>query len=319
MNKKYLNLSNNLYYNHLINNLEIIHKAKKFIDELDTNYFDLKILNNIENINTSIVMTTYNRSSQTYFTLKSIKNFENVQIILVDDSNKDFLDLNILQKTGICIYYIKIKNKFWFNPCVNYNLGFKFIKGEYIIIQNSEVCHVGNIVKLINENLEENQYFVFDVIALKDSESNKELHSIKDLKYDNYEKICSMMKMWYQHYEFNNRCLHFLTSMKRKTFEKIFCFDYDFCMGSCYDDDEFIFRIINQNINVFCIPNDKVEVFGIHQWHVSATSDWDRKMPMNNELLYFKKKYFEKNKNYFYSTNYNIEDSYKNIINLFKD
>ena len=181
MDEHYLDLSYDeqyMYHKHLLKNAEAIKFVKLLIDTQNTNYYDLTIINNIMDVDISIVMTTYNRSIQTYFTLQTIANSINksIQIIIVDDSNNDLLNMDKLKSFGLCIYYIKTKNKFWFNPCVNYNLGFKYIRGDKIIIQNAEVCHIGDVVDYVSKNLKNNQYFVFDVAALPDMNANNCLY-----------------------------------------------------------------------------------------------------------------------------------------------
>jgi len=61
------------------------------------------------------------------------------------------------------------------NPVVNYNIGFKFIKGNTIVIQNAEVCYVGDPLSNIYNLLENDKYYVFDVNTIIDYESNRAL------------------------------------------------------------------------------------------------------------------------------------------------
>jgi glycosyltransferase involved in cell wall biosynthesis len=97
----------------------------------------------------SIVMTACNRSKQTYFTLQTIQNSSHkaIQIILVDDSDAEPITKEELEKYPFYIDFISIKmqNKKWVNPVVNYNIGFEYIRGSKVVIQNAEVCHVGDV------------------------------------------------------------------------------------------------------------------------------------------------------------------------------
>jgi glycosyltransferase involved in cell wall biosynthesis len=94
-------------------------------------------------------MTACNRSKQTYFTLQTIQNSSHkaIQIILVDDSDSDPIAKEELEKYPFYIDFISIKmqNKKWVNPVVNYNIGFEYIRGSKVVIQNAEVCHVGDV------------------------------------------------------------------------------------------------------------------------------------------------------------------------------
>jgi len=310
------------YYKMMMNNMYVFHKAKDIVKNKNNDYYDLSILNYKKNIKFSIVMTTYNRSVQTYFTLKTIAESQckNIQVIIVDDSNKDLLELNKLEQFKLCIYHIKIKNKFWFNPCINYNLGFQFIKGDKIIIQNAEVCHIGNVLKFIKKNIKNDEYLVFDVGNFPNMETNCKFYNM-DYSYNNFEEWSKLFTSgfpWYQHPIHRNECLHFLTALTKKTFNKVKGFDYDFCMGSWYDDNEFLFRIQNSNINIINIKSDVHKIMGIHQWHIKSGDDWDRNAISNKELFDAKKKYYSQFGKFFYSTDYNISDSYKEIGILFK-
>lgn len=290
-----LNADNYAYYNYLFNNIKTINRAKQVLQSKDNRYYDLTILNDRE-ITTSIVMTTYNRSLQTYYSLKTIQNcgFKDVQVIIVDDSTTDLLDFDKLKEFDLCIYHIKTKNKFWFNPCINYNLGFQFIKGNNIIIQNAEVCYVGNVIDYITKNLADDIYLVFDVANLPNIEANTQLQTTGKINYTS----------WYQHYNLNNRHLHFLTAITRQTFNKLEGFDCDFCMGSWYDDDELVFRIRANKIKIVEVKNDIENIMGIHQWHTPSGNDWDKNVMRNNELLDAKKRYFNKNSKLKFVNNY---------------
>ena len=73
------------FYKEIIKNLESIHKARRIVDTLDKNYFNLTTINDIPNPQLSIVMTTYERVIQTHYTVKIISQRsmrDKIQIIL---------------------------------------------------------------------------------------------------------------------------------------------------------------------------------------------------------------------------------------------
>ena len=82
---------------------------------------------------------------------------------------------------------INRQNKDWINPVVNYNIGFNFVKGSYVIIQNAEVCHVGDVIQYLIDNAQDNNYYVFDVKAINNMESNEEIYQIKQLDTSIYQ------------------------------------------------------------------------------------------------------------------------------------
>jgi len=56
-------------------------------------------------------MTSSNRSKQTYFTLSNIlrSSVKDIHIVLVDDSYRDPIDINILKTFSYYINFIRIK------------------------------------------------------------------------------------------------------------------------------------------------------------------------------------------------------------------
>ena len=164
------------YKSYLISNYGKLYQIKDMLDNNDNNYFSSTIINEKEldeNI-ISIIMTTYNRSIQTYFTIDTIlkSSYKNIQIILVDDSTYDLVSIEKLEQYDIHIELVRIKNKFWINPCINYNIGFKYIKGGKIIIQNAEVCHIGDVINYVTTNIGDNTYHAFNVYSLQGQREN---------------------------------------------------------------------------------------------------------------------------------------------------
>ena len=226
-----------------------------------------RTFNNNNNIDISIVMTTHNRKIQTLYTLDSIKkqNINNLEVIIVDDSDTiNLLIDNDFNKYNFKIIYITIDNKrkIWENPCVNYNIGFQEINGDLIIIQNAEVCHIGDVINTCINNVNNNNYVVFNVFGLKDNNTNLKL-------YNNDKIISNDNGIWYNHNILKNKNYHFLTSIKK---HNLIYFDYDFLLGQCFDDDMYIYDIINRKkLEILNIKMD--DVLGIHQWHESFKMD----------------------------------------------
>ena len=128
----------------------------------------------------SIVMTASNRSKQTYFTLQTIQNSSHkaIQVIIVDDSDADPITKEELAKYPFYIDFISIKqkNKNWVNPVVNYNIGFGYIQGSKVVIQNAEVCHVGDVLGYMGSQITPGNYYVCDVKAAKSLSANDDIY-----------------------------------------------------------------------------------------------------------------------------------------------
>lgn len=318
--------------NTLLNNINNIIELKSVIHNNENKYYTHNIINNntISNNSISIVMTSHNRTKQIYYTLKTIEKskYKDVQIILVDDSDIDKISLDELRKYKLYIDVIEINrdNKCWHNPCINYNIGFKFIKGDKIIIQNSEVCHVGDVLSYVNNNTQDNIYNVYDVITTQSYESNENIYKIDELNigliyipviYNNVFR--TQYYKWYQHHIYCNRNFHFMVSLSKKTFDKIGGFSYDYAYGTCYDDDDFLLKVKTNKIKINNVKSEEFHIAGIHLFHGLAIQTWDNKEP-NTELFEKKKKYCSLHNKYLEISDGNTQDEinkrYNTILNV---
>ena len=271
--------------------------------EVETNESNIYSKNSIDENTITIVMTSSNRSKQTYYTLDTIQRsaYKNIQVILVDDSTDDPLRIDKLDTYPFSIDFLVIHRdkKFWHNPCVNYNIGFKFIKGGNIILQNAEVCHVGDVLSYIQPLFCDDHYFVFDVAACVNYGANDAIYGSDTTSTDFY-KQSHLFDVWYQS-ESANRKLHFLTALSRSTFQKVGGFSYDYTFGCSYDDDDFLLRIVsNQDNRIVCCHHTTSQCGGIHLFHVrnSTTTGWDNGRELNETLYNAKKEYVNKYKVY---------------------
>jgi GT2 family glycosyltransferase len=225
-----------------------------------------------------------------------------VQVIIVDDSTFDLVQPTILQTYGVHIELIIIRNKFWVNPGINYNIGFKYIRGAKVIIQNAEVCHVDDVINYVANNINDNEYHSFNVCALPDIGANDLLYEI-DMIYSNYKQIVNLSNQWYQHPEHRNAYYHFLVALTRDTFNKVGGFDIDFGLGIEWDDVEFVYRVRNSGIK---LVNVLGPVMGVQLWHTQSSSG-SKSNHMNNKYIFERKKdYFNNNNKFLNLTNCNI-------------
>ena len=118
----------------------------------------------------SIVTAYFNRRTLLINTLQSltkskIKDFE---FIVVDDCSSDEHRIEDLSITYPFLKVIRIEphQKWYTNPCVPFNIGFKEAKGDIIIIQNPECYHYDDILSYTLSNLTKNDYFSFGCYSL---------------------------------------------------------------------------------------------------------------------------------------------------------
>jgi hypothetical protein len=286
----------------LIANKDQIFEIKKKVEEKDDSLYSHVFIPNIPitNDTITIIMTASNRSIQTYFTLQTIQNstYKEVQVILVDDSDSDPINIEELKKYQFYIDFISIKreNKNWVNPVVNYNIGFHYIKGSKIVIQNAEVCHIGDVLAYMGAQMTPNNYYVCDVRAAKSLDANNVIYQSNTSTTDIYSNN-ELFGMWYQGRE---RVVnyHFLSGMTLETFNKIKTFSYDYSFGKSYDDDDFLLKIISNNINVINLFHDEYNFGGIHLWHISILKKIRKKIESNKNLFLKKKEYYEEKREY---------------------
>ncbi len=313
--------------NSLLQGKENIFQIKERVNSRDPTYFCHFMLNEskIDENTISIIMASSNRSTQTYYTLSSFMNLEtkNIQLILVDDSTTDPIDVNKLAEYPFNIDFISINkdNKNWHNPSVNYNIGFQYVKGGKVMIQNAEVCHVGEVLDFVNKNLEENSYYVFDVKPARDFDANEKVykHGVNDISVYEIKDIEIADTPWYQgEGERFLRNLHFLTAMTRATFDKIDGFSYDMTMGTGYDDDDFLLKIIGKGIKVIPLFHNLYGCGGFHLFHEISYKTWDTGKETNEKLFFKKKNYFEKHGEYLDTTKSknSFDDMYKKLLEM---
>ena len=309
----------------LLRNKDHIFNIKNKVENLDNSLYSHHRINNfkIDKNTISIVMTSSNRSEQVYFTLKTISDsiYKNVQVILVDDSDTDPIYENVLQEKKypfiIELINIKRENKHWHNPLVNYNIGFKFILGGKVIIQNAEVCHIGDVVNFVsNHIITDKNYYVFDVKASLNFDTNKEIYKKNTSSIAIYNE--NLFLTWYQSEGDNNRNFHFLTALTVDTFHKIKEFSYDYTMGKWYDDNDFVLKIISQNINIINIYHNHCNIGGIHLFHPTSDSTWDNGVEMNNNIFFKKVQMYNSTREYVDVTNNSeeFENKYNKLLNI---
>ena len=282
--------------------LDVIPILKNIVKNNNGHYIHTCIQNKeIEDDTISIVMTSHNRSKQFFYTLNTIASstFKNIHVIVVDDSNIDKICIDQLCNYPFYIDFIEINRdkKCWNNPCINYNIGFEYVKGSKVIIQNSEVCHVGDVLSYVNSSVNNEEYYIFDVRVSTDFSTNECIYDMPVLLYDVFSNDnlynLEIFDGWYQHHARRNCKYHFLTGMSLNTFKKIKEFSYDYSFGHSYDDDDFLLKIQSLNINMYNVNNNVEKIGGIHLFHDVAYDNDYIDNNQNASILVLKKDNFK--------------------------
>jgi len=125
-------------------------------------------------------MAYFNRFEQLRNTLASIAyHYEgkyDYEVVLIDDASDEEKSLQLIEMIGKLSHcqYVKISKEEKgerLNPCIPFNIGFNFAKGDIIIIQNPENVHVSNVLKKVEENLEREKYLTFGCYSITEEQT----------------------------------------------------------------------------------------------------------------------------------------------------
>lgn len=234
----------------------------------------------------SIVMAYYNRLEQLRYTLKSIDSSKekNIEIVIVDDFSDAVNSLDTINSEypQLNIQVIKMSKivgqKNYCNPCVPYNVGFRASRGNIIVIQNPECCHQGDVLAHVAATLTDQNYLTYHCWACT-KEDVKSLHQGNSIPVGREVGKAR----WYNHKTINPGALHFTSAITRKNLIELNGFDEEFSMGFNYDDNEFLQRIKNKELNIEFVENP----FVIHQYHRKSYGHPNNPAPTtDNEKLF---------------------------------
>lgn len=216
----------------------------------------------------SIVMAYWNRKQQLLNTLKSINQYgHDFKMIIVDDASTDGQDITYLASDKIKI--VTLKDKWWINPCIPYNIGFSMVDTDIVLIQNPESYHVGDVIGHALEHIQDGVYLNYSALALNGRETDK-ITAGQDVN----EVVAPYMQSsinvvdwdgngWYNHPVYRQEMFHFCSVITRKDLYDLGGFDERYANGSAFDDNEFLCRIRKRGLRIDMIENP----FVVHQAH----------------------------------------------------
>jgi len=221
----------------------------------------------------SIAMAYYNRLAQFTKTLETIalsKHKDLLEIIVMDDGSDEESKADkvvVPEGLDVKIFYIPGETRTWINPCIPYNMAFKKVTGDIVIIQNPECMHLGNIIDYVLKNSTEENYISFAALSVLNNA----------LTPEDYEKIASIpvsevhpylvkyALAWHNHKFYRPYAYHFLTAITRNNLEALKGFDERYGPGYCFDDNEFVARIKRKGLRID-FPSEN-EFIALHQCH----------------------------------------------------
>jgi GT2 family glycosyltransferase len=203
----------------------------------------------------AIVLAYHDREAQLLNTLESFQDYKDIEVVIVNDSEP-----LKLKHYKFNIQEIRIKNKSWINPGVNFNIGFGYAlesEPEAVIIQNPECYHVGDVVSAVREKLTDNNYLSFACYSLGKDEG------IDFRNFNNKTAVCNGDSAWYNHSIYRPEALHFCCAITAKNLKKINGFDENFADGLGYEDNYFVHQVRTVGLKIEFIDDPYV----LHQYH----------------------------------------------------
>jgi len=76
--------------------------------------------------------------------------------------------------------------------------------------------------------------------------------------------------------------------MNKSTFNKINEFSYHYTMGESFDDNDFLLKIIANNIDISNMQYDKINAGGIHLFHELSNIEFTYAKNSNESLYRYK-------------------------------
>jgi hypothetical protein len=213
----------------------------------------------------SIVMSYYNRLSQLRYTLKTISQSQvkDLEIIIAEDfcDPGERLDSISSEFPHLNIKVIRMSdgriNKDYCNPCVPYNTALRASRGDMVIIQNPECCHMGDVLQYTLDNLNNENYLTFHCYAATKAET-RVMQSGEPLPMFTDKK-----SRWYNHVTERPYAYHFTTAITRENLVKLNGFDEQFSQGQDMDDVELIYRVKALGLELKFVEAPWV----VHQYH----------------------------------------------------
>jgi len=242
----------------------------------------------------SIIIPSYRRPELLNYGLWGLthqKINHNVEVIVVNDGTVDStcqVCKKYSNKLNIKYIFTGYRNKdklIWRSPSAAINTGVKEAKGEYILLASPEILVLDDCIEEMIETLDKDKKSLVITYGKNDNKkilkllNNKDLIEIKN----NYDKLDNQL----------DTNLPFFMAMTKNEFNHIGGYDEELGKGYCFDDADFVDRLLDNNCRYV-----KIGARVIHLFHsrdkreglMDRVSAWQE-----NKSLYDKKTQQRKN------------------------
>lgn len=184
-----------------------------------------------------------------------------------------------------------IKELTWRSPVYSINIGIKQAQGENIIITCAEIFLIDDLINTMIELLNQNSKYII-ITNGKDDRKGDFLNFIKNPTLNPYTNL----EFEYSKIEHKlSTEFPFFMGLNRKEIINIGGYDEDFGLNYCFDDNEFVQRLQNNNF-IYKKLNERI----VHLYHPRLeyqTEEVKRKWQINKELYEQKKNQLIANQN----------------------
>ncbi len=229
-------------------------------------------------------MTYFQRQRQLERTLISIEKSQakDFSVIIVDDCSVEDIQL---PKVSFPVNILKIRQKRWINPDPAYNIGLASAVlhcPEFIILQNAECYHVGDVIQYAIENTTNQNYLAFSCFSLDENTTNNHTEIQSIIQNNNQAVKRDGDNGWYNHPVHRPVGFEFCSSITTRNIIKLNGYDERLSHGWAYGDNFLLHRIKKLGLQVV-IPEHP---FVVHQWHPSSVIGNKRELMRKNKERY---------------------------------
>jgi glycosyltransferase involved in cell wall biosynthesis len=212
----------------------------------------------------SIVIPYHNRKSLLLNVLKSFNSNYPIEVVIVDDGSSEEHQLeDILNNYKFKILLIKLEpHTQWRGPIIAYNTGFKAATGDAIMLNSSEVVHIGDIIGYVFNNLNDKTFLNFSAFMGWDG-LNEKITNIKGNFETEISGMISGVKSWWGGHSSTGTFIPYSGAITKKNMDVLCGYDTRFLRGVGYEDYDFTERVKNLGLKLTAVDKP----FCLHQWH----------------------------------------------------
>lgn len=251
----------------------------------------------------SVVMAYFNRYPQLVTTLDTIaaSTHKNVEVIIVDDCSTDGApidDLASLYAFTIKVIHMDPAQKTYKNSCVPFNRGFDQATGQLIMLQNPEVCHIGDVLRHAATHIGPKDYYSYACLPLPNYDYNAYVKTMVTHKrprpsnLNDYslgipltEMVTHVHKVpqplaWYNNPD-KPTYYHFCAVTHALNIRRVRGFSQEYKDGRGFDDNDLVLKM-QKVLNLNMVTPPVRECYVIHQYHPPSPSAYCLDFPVDN-------------------------------------